>query len=424
MRILLSFHNAYTDSTSGAARATRTLIEWLHKAGHDCAVLSTARFETTPPDDLDAHLAALDLSLTRQPPPEGFGKYVKGRGGKGQGRETLSFTLNGVPVTMLMTQHNRIAKPNRLEYEQYFYHFDMICAAMRPDLIVTYGGHSVVHEVMKRARSQGITTLFWLHNYGLERKRHFQNADYVLAPSRHLSDHYRNAVGIESTELPPPLSYGEILAPPENRSFVTFVNPAPHKGVALFARLADMLGSQRPDIPILVVQSAADTTILNSVPGIDFSKYPQIMTSPRVPRPADYFALTRILLVPSVFDEPFGMVAAEALINGIPALVSDRGGLPDTVAEAGTVLPLPEWLQQDTNRVVDIEDAQPWFDAACRLWDEPETYTAAVTKAQDVAERLYDEQTLRQRYLDYVEGLCPELFLPSMDDDFEPDDLG
>ena len=40
------------------------------------------------------------------------------------------------------------------------------------------------------------------------------------------------------------------------------------------------------------------------------------MAAPPVPTPADYFALTRILLVPSVWEEPFGRVAAEAMING------------------------------------------------------------------------------------------------------------
>lgn len=422
MRILLAFHNAYTDSTSGAARATRTLIEWLQEAGHECAVLGTARFETTPPDDLDAHLAALGVPLDRQPPPERFGKYVKGRGGRARGRETIGFTLNNVPVTMLMTQHNRLAKPNRLEYEQFFYHFDMACAALRPDLLITYGGHTVVNEAMRRAQSMNITTLFWLHSHGLERKRYFKNADYVLSPSPYLARHYKNTIGVESTDLPPPLHYKEVLAPEENRSFVTFVNPAPHKGVALFARLADMLGSARPDIPILVVQSAADATILNSVSGIDFAKYPQILASPRVARPADFFELTRILLVPSVFQEPFGMVAAEGVINGIPTLVSNRGGLPETVADGGVVLPLPDWLQQDTNRVVDIEEAQPWFDAICRLWDDPKAYAAVAAKARETAARLYDEETLKRRYIDHIEGLCPELYLPSMDNAFQPDD--
>jgi glycosyltransferase involved in cell wall biosynthesis len=50
-----------------------------------------------------------------------------------------------------------------------------------------------------------------------------------------------------------------------------------------------------------------------------------------VPAPADYFALTRILVVPSVWEEPFGRVAPEAMINGIPPLVSNRGSLPHVI---------------------------------------------------------------------------------------------
>lgn len=426
MRVLFTAQDAYTDYINGAARAARTLLEWLGDSGHECAALCTAHLVSLVPEntDINANLASLGITPDRQPPPEQFIAYLQSRGRKQECLDTVGFTLNGVPVTMLMTQHSSLTDPpDRLEFEQFIYNFDTICAELRPDLVISYGGHPVVQEALRRAQSQGITTLFWLHNGQLADERLFRHVDQVLTVSSYIANHYRDAIGIDSETLPPPPHYAEVLAPADNRNFVTFVNPAPHKGVALFARLADMLGSERPDIPILVVQSAADTSILNSVPGIDFAKYPQIMTVPSVPKPADFFELTRILLVPSVFHEPFGTVAAEALLNGIPAIVSNRGGLPETVGEAGTVLPLPDWLTPKTNRVVDVEDAQPWFDAVCRLWDDADAYAAASEKARETATRLYDEETLRQRYLDYIESLCPELYLPSLDDGFVTDDF-
>ena len=81
------------------------------------------------------------------------------------------------------------------------------------------------------------------------------------------------------------------------------------------------------------------------------------MAAPAVPKPADYFALTRLLLVPSVWEEPFGRVAAEAMINGVPALVGNRGALPQVVggdfAEGGggRVLPIPDWMTDQTTRL-------------------------------------------------------------------------
>ena len=78
-----------------------------------------------------------------------------------------------------------------------------------------------------------------------------------------------------------------MVAPRRARAFVTFVHPAPHKGLLLFARLADMLGSRRPDIPVLVVQSAHSGGALNAIPGIDFGRYPQIMAAPHVSTPAE-----------------------------------------------------------------------------------------------------------------------------------------
>src|SRR5262245_8551856 len=169
----------------------------------------------------------------------------------------------------------------------------------------------------------------------------------------------------------------------------------------LFARVADILGSSRTDIPILIVQSARGAGALNTIPGLDFTKYPHIVAAPATPRPADFLALTRILLVPSTVPEAFGRVAAEAMINGIPSLVSDRGGLPQTVGEAGRVIPLPSWLTENSKQLPTIEEAKPWVDAICELWDDGDAYRRASEIARRVAERRYSEDVMRRRYLEY-----------------------
>ncbi|QSR32813.1 glycosyl transferase family 1 [Nocardioides sp. S5] len=70
---------------------------------------------------------------------------------------------------------------------------------------------------------------------------------------------------------------------------------------------------------------------------------------PRVVRlghvtPADLFAQVGVVVFPSVWPEPFGLVAAEAMAAGVPYVVSDAGALPEVagpehpwVARAGDV---------------------------------------------------------------------------------------
>lgn len=55
----------------------------------------------------------------------------------------------------------------------------------------------------------------------------------------------------------------------------------------------------------------------------------------------DAYASACVLVVPSLWYEPFGLVALEAMAAGVPVIVSDRGGLPEIVGdqEGGVVVP-------------------------------------------------------------------------------------
>ena len=247
--------------------------------------------------------------------------------------------------------------------------------------------------------------------FGYYEKRYFEDVDHAFTCSQFLTDLYRDTVGLVSTPIEPPIEWSSVLAPAESRAFVTFVNPSPHKGLLLFARLADMLGSKRPDIPVLVVQSGHSGGSLNAIPGLDFSRYPQIMAAPPVPTPADYFALTRILVVPSVWEEPFGRVAAEAMINAIPPLVSNRGSLPQVVGGdfseggGGRVLPIPDWMTFKTTRLPSEDQVEPWYEAVCTLWDDSALYHSIATRARQIAEERYSESVSRKKHVDYFVSL-------------------
>ena len=65
-----------------------------------------------------------------------------------------------------------------------------------------------------------------------------------------------------------------------------------------------------------------------------FTPHPRVFDS-------TVYANTRLLLMTSLWLESFGLVAAEAMLNGIPVLASNRGALPETLGGAGFLFDIP-----------------------------------------------------------------------------------
>jgi glycosyltransferase involved in cell wall biosynthesis len=411
VRFLLVNNHCITDPTAGVTQSLRTIIEWLGDAGHRCHVLTTARFESAVTFTIEEHLKELGVDQAALRPGGNAGRATNKR--RPAHRPVVRFAVKHVPVTLLLTRHNDEERPDRVEARQYLALVDQLFHEFAPDQLIACNGHPMILEAMARARTRGVTTAFAVRGFGYYDARYFADVDHVFTCSQFLSDHYRSRIGLRSTPIEPPIDWNAVLAPTESRAFVTFVNPSRHKGLLLFARLADMLGSRRPDVPILVVQSGHSGGSLNAIPGIDFSRYPQIMAAPPVPSPADYFALTRILVVPSVWEEPFGRVAAEAMINGVPPLVSDRGSLPQVIGGdfsaggGGRVLPVPAGMSAKTTMLPSEEEVEPWYSAICELWDSLPLYEAVAARARQLAEERYGEGVSRRKHVDYFTSLRP-----------------
>jgi glycosyltransferase involved in cell wall biosynthesis len=400
VRVLVINNHCLNDPTAGVTQSLRTIVQWLSDAGHACEVVTTARVETPGAFDVPSFLQGLGVEP----------RIAAGRGTPGA-RPVARYQLRGVAVSLVMTRHHDEARPHRAEATQYVALVERRLAEFRPDLVLACNAHPMIGECLARARRQGVITVFTLRSYGYEDRRFFANVDHVFTCSRFLSDAYRRRIGLISTPIEPPIDWSTVVAPEADRAFVTFVHPAPHKGLYLFARLAVVLGASRPDIPLLIVQSGASAGALNGLAGLDFSNQPQIMAAPAVATPAEYFALTRLLLVPSVWDEPFGRVAAEAMINGIPALVSDRGALPDVIGSdapggaGGRVLPVPAWMTFATTAVPSEAEIAPWADAVCTLWDDHAEYQRVAARARALAQARYGEAESRARHVEYFASL-------------------
>ena len=408
VRFLLANNHCISDPTAGVTQSLRTIMEFLADAGHECRILTTARFESAVTFGIEEHLQQQGVDLAGLTSASGP-RTAKRR--RAANRPVVDYAVRGVPVSLLMTRRNDELRPDDAEARQYLALLDSLIESVAPDQLIACNAHPMIFEAMARARARGVTTAYAVRGFGYYDARYFKDVDHAFTCSQFLTDVYADKIGLLSTPLEPPIDWSAVVAPSESRAFVTFVNPSMHKGLYLFARLADMLGARRPDVPILVVQSGHTAGSLNAIPGIDFSKYPQIMAAPPVPLPADYFALTRVLVVPSVWEEPFGRVAAEAMINAIPPLVSNRGSLPHVVggdfgeSGGGRVLSIPAWMTSTTTKVPSESEIEPWYDAVCQLWDDVPLYRRVAARAREIAEERYSEAVSRRTHVDYFTSL-------------------
>lgn len=86
-------------------------------------------------------------------------------------------------------------------------------------------------------------------------------------------------------------------------------------------------------------------------------------------KPAEFFARIDVLVVPSVWEEPLGRVIYEAYGHGVPAIVSNVGGMPEIVGDGRTGFVFPSGDSQQLalllQRQIDAGWAAGRFFAAC-----------------------------------------------------------
>jgi GT2 family glycosyltransferase/glycosyltransferase involved in cell wall biosynthesis len=359
-RLLFCSYHSYLDPSSGAALATRDLLELLTARGWPCQVFCGPHLDYEEGESFAQLLTDHLLPYEERPGAAGPVPFT-----------LYHFTQAGVPVTTytgpLTRQHQ---EPTREEGYAFLALFEQMLDRFQPDLLLTYGGHWVNQAVLACARSRRLPVVFALHNFAYQDARLFRAVDAVFVPSQCAADHYRQSLGLTCTVLPGPWNWERAVCSQIEGKYVTFINPQPHKGVFVFARIATELGRRRPDIPLLIVEGRGKAEWLWRT-GHDLTGLRNLHVMANTPDPRDFYRVSRAVLMPSLWRESLPRVAIESLINGIPILASSRGGLPEALAEAGLLFEVPPQYTPDSRLVPTAEEVAPWVEAIIRLWDDP-----------------------------------------------------
>ncbi len=304
MRILLTANASYVPPRGGATRSNLIWLDHLAHHGHQCRVVS---------------------------------------GASGPGAELRHHQSIGVLAVEEPARRVQVLRQQIREF--------------RPDWVLVSSedlGHALLREAHHSAAGRVVylahTPQFFPFgpaswNPDVHAARLVAEAAGIVAIGHHMADYIAHALGRSATVIHPPIYGPGPFTQYSNfdRGRVVMINPSAVKGLSLFLRVAERFASQEFGVLPGWGTTAEDRRALEKLPNVRFL--------PNAPEIDDALAGTRVLLMPSLWYEGFGLIVMENMLRGIPVVASDSGGLKE--AKSGTRYVIP---------VKTIERYQPVFD--------------------------------------------------------------
>lgn len=408
-RLLFVSFACYLDDANGASVASRAMVEALARRGFLVEVVCGPIRERRHEGDLPSCLVTRGLSVEIR---GGDSWHIGASGLFPLVPPHFRLRLGGVPVT-IMGGSTLPRVPTDDECRDFLRLFEEAYSRHRPEVVVAYGGGSPIREVVQGARRRQAATVFPVHNLRYRDRATFADADAVLVASRFAAEHYREALGLRCTVLPNLVDFRRARALDRRPRYVVFVNPTIEKGVHVLARVADELGHRRPDIPFLVVEGAGTEEDVAAC-GLDLRAHGNVFFHEHTSDPRRFWRVARLCLLPSLVAENQPLAAIEAMLNGVPVIGSDRGGLPETLGSAGLTLPIPDRLSPSAPALPTPEEIAAWVEAIIERWDSPEVFHRHSQNSLIEASR-WDPEELEPRYERFFATIMPGQ-APSVED--------
>ncbi|HEX5603285.1 MAG TPA: glycosyltransferase, partial [Pyrinomonadaceae bacterium] len=381
MKLLLTMNLPYTRAHGGANRSNRGLCEGLVRSGHQVRVIVPALATPTAitVDQIRAELQA-------------DGVTIDSRSG------VDVFTLAGVEV-YAVTDQSRL-RATLVEQLREFGPDWALVSSEDPSQSLLDAAHKFAPgRVVYLAHSPPLYPFGPDSLYpGEARTELVRQAAGAVTISKWAADYVKRSSGIDAVPIHFP-HYG--MAPWPNlagfdNKYVLLINASTVKGLPIFLRLADAL----PQVQFAALRGYATTEADIAA----MAARPNVTLLPNVKDLDDVFRQTRILLMPSLWLESFGMATVDAMLRGVPVLAAAFGGLLE--AKLGTDYLLPvrpierfEEALGDNMLPVPIvpeQNIEPWLSSLTALLTDRALYEqqsiAARTAATAFATRVSADQ--------------------------------
>ena len=397
-RILWACPYCLLDTSSGCSMSARELLRQLKRTGLDVYILSATIF--------DREAGTLLLRENWNVLQENIGKMVDVEDGE----------LIHHIIPCKSTERYEMTTMEENSFYAYFMH---VVNEFKPDLLYFYGGQILEMCMMDEATDRNIPVCAYLGNGEYSETRWCRDVDKIFTASKATSDMYFAKDGFRAVPIGVPIVPEKVVASEHTRENVLFINPAPSKGAYIVATLAYMLEKKRPDIRFEVVESRASwkdaVKAVTETLGDPKEALSNVSVTPNTSDMRPVYGRARLTLAPSLWWESFGRVATESMLNGVPCVVSNRGGLPEAIQDGGLVLELPkECYVAPYQTFVRPEHLSPVTDFIERCYDDQAFYQMYMNKALMVGGKYRVDATMNR----FLEEVRPLLERHAGDQDF------
>ncbi|WP_150081121.1 glycosyltransferase [Chlorobium phaeobacteroides] len=384
------------DTSSGASISVREMLRQLARMGFEVAIIGATIFDSETgmsvlPANWKKRLETVDILVLSDPPLV----------------HKLLMTNSHIRDRMMVFEEAKW-------YELYLHTLD----SFSPDIVWFYGGRPFDYLIADEAKHRGIPVAAYLANGNYTKTRWCRDVDLIVCDSQATAGYYRARNGISPLPVGKFIDPDAVVAQEHVRRNTLFVNPSLEKGAALVVQIAMRLEKQRPDIRFEVVSSRGNWSELvrsiSALMGTPRDALENVLLTRHATDMRPVYARARIVLAPSLWWESGSRVLAEAMLNAVPAIVTDRGGNVEMIGGGGVTIALPErFYQKPYMQLLDQALLDHVVGSIIELYDSESTYNGYIERAGAAGKSLHDMASSSQKLLHVMRRLLPSDAIPS-----------